>query len=111
MPPNSKASASSIDQCETFTKVETPRKGVGLGSLPGPDEAGREEPTVKYLKISVKSPYSGTERVEYVPVPDDFDPDGKDQDERDDMIEHEVWEYVEAYGVLVDESEVPEGER
>ncbi|UFD97996.1 hypothetical protein PQC18_gp58 [Streptomyces phage Pablito] len=62
----------------------------------------------KYLKISVSGPYINTERTAYVPVDDDF---VKDSDEDNQLIENEVWEYVESWSELVDEADVPVDER
>ena len=65
----------------------------------------------KYLKIGVSGPYINTERTEYHQVPDDFDPEGKDAKEADEMVENAVWEYVDAWSDVVDEDQVPADER
>lgn len=66
----------------------------------------------KYLKISVSSPYPGTEQVRYEEVDDSYEPEGKDEKDARDRLSDAVWEYAEnSYTQVVDESEVPEGER
>ncbi|WP_438470732.1 hypothetical protein [Streptomyces asiaticus] len=66
---------------------------------------------MKYLKIGVSGPYVNTERTTYVEVDDDFDPEGEDAEEASQIIEEEVWNYVESWCEVVDVDDVPEGER
>ncbi|MET9862003.1 hypothetical protein ABZY93_22350 [Streptomyces smyrnaeus] len=68
---------------------------------------------MKYLKLSVSSPYANTERTIYAEVPDEYDTtkNKADYDDAQDQLEQVIWEYVEAYFDVVDASEVPEYER
>ncbi|MEU4984867.1 hypothetical protein [Streptomyces sp. NPDC021969] len=66
---------------------------------------------MKYLKVGVSGPYVNTERTAYFEVDDDFDPEGKDEAEANELVEQEVNEYVEAWCQVVDVEDVPEGER
>ncbi|MEV5330819.1 hypothetical protein [Streptomyces werraensis] len=66
---------------------------------------------MKYLKVSVSGPYINTERVSYHEVDDDFDPEGKDEKVADEILEGDVWEYVDSWYEVVDPEDVPEYER
>lgn len=65
----------------------------------------------KYLKISIDGPYINSNRTHYEEVSDDYDAGGKDREDASQRLEEAVWDYVEAYSEVVDESEVPEDER
>lgn len=79
-----------------------------MGCRPPPDEADERSQAVKYLKITVSGPYVNTDRTSYVQVGDGF---VKDSNEDSELVEAEVWEYVESWSELVDEGDVPLGER
>lgn len=67
----------------------------------------------KYLKITVSGPWVNMDRVIYMDVEDEFDPDNNEADEKfaDEQTREAVWDYVEAGYDVVDEDEVPEDER
>jgi len=66
---------------------------------------------VKYLRVTVTSPYINTERSEVFEVADDFDPDGKDIDEASQIADDVVANYAESWWELVDADDLDEDER
>ncbi|MEU9795026.1 hypothetical protein AB0E27_31260 [Streptomyces sparsogenes] len=59
----------------------------------------------------MSGPYINTERVSYYEVPDDYDPEGKDEKDAFQILTECVWEYVDAYSEVVVVEDVPEDER
>ncbi|WMI34783.1 hypothetical protein SEA_MARAV_61 [Streptomyces phage Marav] len=66
---------------------------------------------MKYLMTEVSGPYINTERRAYHEVPDDFDPEGKDEKEALQILEDDVWNYVDSWFKVVEPEDVPEDER
>lgn len=66
---------------------------------------------MKYLRVTVTSPYINTERSEVFEVADDFDPDGKDIDEASQIADDVVANYAESWWELVDADDLDEDER
>ncbi|MFJ6183724.1 hypothetical protein [Streptomyces sp. NPDC092295] len=66
---------------------------------------------MKYLRVSVTSPYSSTERSEVIEVDDDFDPDGKDVALANEHANEVVSNYAESWWKLLDANELEEDER
>jgi hypothetical protein len=57
----------------------------------------------KYLKVTCTSPYVGTDSTYYLEVEDDFDPEGKDEEETFKFGAECADEYVEWWTEVVDE--------